>query len=196
MIELAEKLYTKEEYFTLQKELDDKIEYHQGRIVAMAGGSPKHNLIGGNIVTALNNALVEKDCYVYNSDQQLYMEEENRFVYPDAMVVCGEEKFIKPQPLKLTNPVLIVEVLSPSTGKHDKTSKFQMYRKISSFKEYMLIHTDKILVESYFWEEADLWRIASPHRLKDSLHLYSLDINIALKDIYRKIKGLEEGPFL
>lgn len=88
MIELAERVYTKEEYFALQKELDDKIEYHQGRIVAMAGGSPKHNLIGGNIVTALNNALLEKDCYVYNSDQQLYMEEENRFVYPDAMVVC------------------------------------------------------------------------------------------------------------
>ena len=108
MIELAEKFYTKEEYFALQEKLNYKIEYHQGRIVAMAGGAPKHNLIGGNMVTALNNALAEKDCYVYNSDQQLYIESENRFVYPDGMVVCSEEKFVEPQPLKLTNPILIM----------------------------------------------------------------------------------------
>lgn len=195
MTEPLKNYYTKEEYFVLQKELDYKIEYHQGRIVAMAGGSPNHNKISGNILTALNLALSDRDCLVYNSDQQISLSFDDRYVYADVTVVCGEEEFEGPNPLKLKNPVLIIEVLSKTTGKHDKTSKFQLYRKIPSFKEYLLVHADKVLVEGYYWEEQDLWRIASPYKLDESIHLHSLNIDIALKDIYKKIRGVEEGPF-
>lgn len=196
MIELAEKYYTKEEYFALQEQLEEKIEYHQGRIYAMAGGSPEHNLIGTNMTTALNIVLDDSKCFVYNGDQQISLAFDDRYVYADAVVVCGEQEFEEPKPLKLKNPMLIVEVLSKSTAKHDKTSKFQLYRKIASFKEYVLIHADQITVEAYYWEEANLWRISSAHKLSDSIYLYSIDKHIAVKDIYKRIVGLKEGPFI
>lgn len=187
------KKYTKEEYFSLVEESKVKLEYHQGKIYAMAGGTPEHNLISGNAVTALNIALNERDCLVYNSDQQIALSTLERYVYPDASVVCGEQEFENPHKNRLKNPILIVEVLSENTKNYDKTDKFHLYCSLPSFREYVLIHSDRILVETYFKEETSLWRISSAFRLDETIHLFSINVDIPLEQLYRKISGLKEG---
>lgn len=100
-------------YLQIEAESDVKHEFHDGLIVAMAGGTANHGLLGGNVVTALNIGLTqkEKSCRVFNSDLRTRIAETNRFYYPDASVVCDEHEFSDIDPNALTNPVLIVEVL-------------------------------------------------------------------------------------
>lgn len=193
---LEDRTYSIEEYFSLVEELDYKIEYHKGKIFAMAGGSSEHNLIATNVTSQLNNALAEKDCYVYNSDQRLAILSDHRYLYPDAMVVCGDREFADEKRLMLINPMLIVEVLSPSTTDYDRSGKFHLYGKVSSFKEYLLVHSDRVFVEAFYRENSDLWRISSAFRLDQNIHLYSLGLDLPLENIYRKIDGLKEESFV
>lgn len=193
---IEDRYYTKEEYFSLVEESDLKIEYHKGRIYAMAGGTSNHNIISGNILTALNNALTERDCLVYNSDQQLAISQQERYVYADVAVVCGERAFEDQKETRLINPSLIFEVLSDSTKDYDKTTKFHLYCRLPSFKEYALVHSDRIFVESFYKEESGLWRISSAFSLQESIHLYSLSIDLPLSRLYNKITGLKEEKFI
>ena len=187
------KYYTTEEYFSIVEDSEEKYEYHEGKLYAMAGGTSKHNAISTNTSTALNIALSEKDCMVYNSDQQVVINDSKRYVYPDVSVVCGTQDFEDKKETRLKNPILIIEVLSESTKGFDKTDKFHLYCQIPSFREYVLIHTDKIMVETYYKEDSGLWRISSAFRIKDSIQLYSINSTITLTDIYKKIKNLKEG---
>ena len=101
--------YTVEEYFSILEESDTKLEYHNGKIYAMAGGTFNHSVLSMNMGTALNNALSEKDCVVCSSDQQVFIQSENRYVFPEVSVVCGEGEFDDKKNTRLKNPVLIVE---------------------------------------------------------------------------------------
>ena len=143
-------------------------------------------------LSQLNVALAAKDCYVYYSDQQLYLAKHQRFVYPDVMVVCGEQEFRDEKQLQIQNPKLIIEVLSGSTEGYDKTDKFSYYRSLPSFKEYVLINAEKVYVDAYYREASDLWRISSAYRLEDTIHLYSLGIDLSVKSIYAKTKDVKE----
>lgn len=196
MAAIEDRYYSKEEYFSLVAESDLKIEYHKGQLYAMAGGTSNHNIISGNILTGLNNALVNRDCMVYNSDQQIAIAKQDRYVYADTAVVCGEREFEDNKETRLINPSLIVEVLSDSTKDYDKTTKFHLYCSLPSFREYVLIHTDRIFVESFYKVESGLWRISSAFKLSDHLPLYSLKIDLAVSMLYHKIKGLKEEQFI
>ncbi len=135
----------------------------------------------------------DKDCIVLNSDQQLAVSSENRYLYPDAMVVCGQATFEDKKQARLSNPCLIVEVLSPSTAEYDRSAKFNIYKKIPSFKEYVLINSDRICVDTFYRESDELCRISSAYKLDMKVHLFSLGIDISVRDIYHKIDGLKEG---
>ena len=188
-----DKYYSVEEYFSILEDSEEKYEYHNGELYGMAGGTSTHNGISANTITALSNSLSEKDCMVYNSDQQIAIESINRYVYPDVSVVCGKQEFEDEKEIRLKNPVLIVEVLSEGTKAYDKTTKFHLYCKIPSFREYVLIHTDRVQIDTYYKEESGLWRISSGFNLEDSVHLYSIDEDLLLGDIYKKIKNLKQG---
>jgi Uma2 family endonuclease len=124
----------------------------------------------------------------------------NNYFFPDAMVTFGEQEFSDERQRFLKNPILIAEVLSKSTESYDKGEKFRLYRSIPSLKEYVLISSDRPVVESFYKEGDGLWRISSAITLESSIHLYALNIDIPLAQIYAKVTGLKEPnddlPFL
>jgi Uma2 family endonuclease len=192
MKEIADRTYTVEEYFALAEESDVKLEYHYGRIYAMAGGNSNHSIIGTNIRRRLSEKLDDTDCVVYDSDMALSLEDGNRYVYPDGMVVCGPRDFSNAQQTRLKNPVLIIEVLSERTKTYDRTDKFRFYRSIPSLKEYLVISADKPLVENFYRQEEGLWRIGSAKGLEAEIHLFTFEIDIPLAQIYAKTESLQD----
>ena len=136
-----EKRYTFAEYEALEEKAEYKSEFWDGVIVAMAGGQPNHNKIANSIGTAIDNELEKKgkDCSVYNVDQKIYIPHFNRGSYPDCTVICGDEELLENSKATIVNPSLIIEVLSSSTKEYDTHAKFEGYRSIPSFKEYVLI---------------------------------------------------------
>lgn len=192
MIAIENRKYTREEYFELLAASEGKLEYHYGHIMAMAGGKPDNSLIAHNMRWRMSERLLDTDCLVYDSDLAVEMDDSNRYVFPDATVVCGERIFSQHNKDVLTNPVLIVEVLSKSTGNYDKREKFRLYRGIPSLKEYVLISPHKPVVETFYMEGEGLWRISSATNLDSNIHLYSLDIDIPLEQIYFKVTGLKD----
>jgi Uma2 family endonuclease len=182
--------YTPEEYFEILEASDVKLEYHNGYIEAMAGAPSNHNILSGNVRLALGNALLNTDCVVYDSDQAVKIDAYNCCVFPDTSVVCGKREFEDARQLRLTNPFLIIEVLSDSTAAYDRGEKFSYYRSLPSFREYVLIHANKIWVESFYREESNLWRISSISSLEDSFSFNSLQLTVSLKPLYAKTEGI------
>lgn len=180
---------TIEEYLEIEQSSDTKYEYHDGYIYAMAGGSVNHSRIGGNIYGEIRNKLIEKNapCEIFNSDLKLHIQKENRYVYPDAMVICGDLQASEDYKEAITNPILIVEVLSKSTADYDRGDKFFFYQQIKSLQEYVLIEQDKMQIDIYS-RRKNRWKISRITKKDGSLHLSSLDITIDLDEIYRSVQ--------
>ena len=178
---------TIEEYLEIEKETQTKYEYHDGSIYALAGGTLNHGIICGNIFGELRSGLKGTTCKSINSEVKLHIRSENRFVYPDAMVICGEIQTSEKENNAVTNPKVIVEVLSKSTASYDRGDKFHMYRQIESLEEYVLIEQEKPLVEIYK-RKGDLWQITRVEGIEKEIHLTSLNLKIQLQDIYDDVK--------
>jgi Uma2 family endonuclease len=180
--------YTPSQYLALERDAEFKHEYYDGYITAMAGGSPEHNQVAGNIFRKLGNQLEDRECVAYISDLRLLVSSTGLYTYPDVMVVCGEALFQKIEGVKtLLNPTMIVEVLSATTEAYDRGAKFAHYRQLSSLKEYVLVSQDKVLVERYT-RQGDDWVLSEFRSLADALRLRSIDCAISLREIYAKIK--------
>ena len=183
------------EYVQYEIDTNQKYEFHDGEIFALAGGSIEHALLVGNIYAELRNGLQAKksNCKPITSDAKLFIKKENKYVYPDAMVVCGEIEKSQETNDAVSNPVLIVEVLSKSTIEYDKGDKFHFYRQIPTLQEYVLIEQSRYVVESYFKKDKnDLWRISRYEGLDKTIFLQSLNLEIKLSDLYFDIKISEE----
>lgn len=148
-----------EEYFRAEEKSLYKNEYHDGIILKMAGALLPHNRLASRI-TAYLEIFVEENDFDYivsNSDTKIRIEDYNRVVYPDAVVICEKPEYFEGREDTITNPTVIVEVLSKSTKKHDGTIKFDMYRTLPSFKEYILIHQDRKRVSIYSKQVNNVW---------------------------------------
>jgi len=188
--------YTKEEYLAFEEASEGKHEYYAGRIVAMAGGTLDHSTISTNVTSALQSILMSenKPCRPFNSDAKIYVEKSESYVYPDTSVVCGEVETHDVKNDGITNPILIVEVLSDSTASYDRGVKFRKYCSLPSFKEYVLITQDEPIVEVLF-RDVDFWRMTTTVGLDRSVRLNSLNIEIPMGLIYRDIKNLPVPQF-
>jgi len=178
--------YSVEEYLEIEKNSVEKMEYHHGEIFSMAGGSPEHSYISGNIVTALNIALRKnnKPCKTHTSDAKIAVNN-YKFLYPDASVVCGKVETFSNMPQGIKNPVLIVEVLSEATANYDRGAKFQAYQSIETLQEFVLISQDQTLIEVYYKpQNAVFWYYQVYKNLSDTIELKSLEIQITLEDVY------------
>lgn len=186
--------YTYEDYLALEKQSDGKYEFHDGFIVAMAGGSPEHGQIGMNFCRAIGNELEKKGkaCITYSSDVKIRIEASHRTYYPDASVVCEKPEKSQHDPLAITNPVLILEVLSESTAAFDRGSKFSHYRTLPSLKEYVLISQTEAMVDTYYRTDDGTWEIRTIIGREEMVQLKSLDCEIRMADIYRLVPGIEE----
>lgn len=121
---------TEPDYLALDAASEEKLEYYGGVVVAMAGASPRHNVLTANIIGALRALLSGTPCLVLASDQRVRIASTGAYVYPDATVVRAEPRFIGPRPASLENPLFVVEVLSPSTKDHDHGVKLAHYRRL------------------------------------------------------------------
>ena len=183
-----------EKYKAMEGEGDVKYEYHDGFVHAMAGDSFNHGLISGNFFAEVGTKLLTKksSCFPLNSDIKLHIATENRFLYPDVMVVCADVERSDLDAEAVTNPILVVEVLSKTTASYDRGDKFYFYRQISGLLEYVLIEQDKAQIEIYKRNEANLWRITRIMGINEKLHLSSLDIELEMNAIYRNVEFVDE----
>lgn len=190
IVETLTRKYTVEEYLQMEETSAVKHHFIHGEIIPMSGATPIHNLIAGNIITQLNNEVLkkEKEYFVLTSDSKVYIPKLKNFVYPDAVVVCEQIELYPGSTTVITNPLLIVEVLSPSTARYDRTDKFFDYKRIPSFKEYMLIEQNMPLVTTSFKKAEHTWEDAEAEGLEASIYLSSIDCTIELRKIYRGIK--------
>jgi Uma2 family endonuclease len=180
--------YTPEEYLALERKAAYKSEYYAGEIFAMSGASREHNIIVANVTTILNTQLENRDCEVYPSDMRVRTPDTTFYTYPDVTVVCGEPQFEDESVDTLSNPTLIVEVLSPSTETYDRTKKFADYRKITSLNEYILIAQQECRVTQYIRQSDGIWLFQEASRMEETLHLASTDCDLVLERVYRKVQ--------
>lgn len=178
-----------QDYVTIERETNTKYEYHNGVIHAMAGGTLNHGLICGNMFGELRNMLRENNnaCKVINSQIKLYAKNQNSFFYPDVMVICDGIILSDEEPNAVTNPVLIIEVLSKHTAAYDRGEKFYKYRSLSSFKEYVLIEQNKPYVDRLYRDSPSYWNMATYIGLDKEVELLSLDISIPMSAIYEDV---------
>lgn len=186
------KTITPGEYLEMERAAIQKSEYFAGEVFLMAGASPNHNRIARNVLTELNGGLRGKSCEVFGIDQRLYVSKNGLYTYPDVMAVCGRIEFDSRDRDSLTNPVLIVDVLSPSTANYDRGGNFELYRDIPSFGEYVLVHQDRVLVEHHRRDEQRRWLLTEYKDLQTSLLFESIGISIPLQRIYERTGGLAD----
>lgn len=180
-----------EEYFRAEGKSIYKHEYHDGIIKKMAGGTFNHDNLAGKVVTFINLFLEENNLlYLVNgSDTKIRIEQYNKFVYPDAVVICEKPEFYQNRKDTITNPLVVVEVLSDSTKEYDRTLKYEYYRTIPSFKEYVLVHQDRKHVSVYTKQPDATWIVRDYDGDDATAILYAIQqCPLSLKRLYR---GLE-----
>lgn len=183
--------FTPEQYLELERKSDYKSEYFNGEIFAMASASLRHTLIVTNVVAELRTQLKKWPCTVHSTDLRVRVSPTGLYTYPDVVIVCNTPTFADDKNDTLANPTLIVEVLSKSTKDYDRGEKFEQYRTIESFKEYVLISQDKHHVEHYVRQAGNTWLLSETNRIEDTIELLSINCNLALSEIYDKVDVLE-----
>lgn len=184
----AERRYTVEDYFSVEESSTIKHEFCAGQIFAMAGASVAHNRITGNVFAALRAARGQARCDVFASDLRVRTPS-GLYTYPDVMVVCGGVQLNPSDRLDtLTNPAILVEVLSDSTAAYDRGEKFRHYQSLATLREYLLIDQSEMRVELYDVEDErraqHRWRRHEYSSAGDGVPLPSLGVALALADIY------------
>lgn len=178
---------TLEEYLEFDANAEGRFEYFDGSVFELSGGSPEHSLLASRIGFLLNTRLLPKGCVVYTSDIKLKVPIIPTYRYSDGTVLCGKPIYEELGTEKLlSNPTLIIEVLSPSTERFDREGKFKEYKSIPSFREYLLISQDERFVTLYTKYNERFW-FQSEYVKGETLRLESLDCEISVDEIYQGI---------
>lgn len=184
---------SKEEYLEMEIRSDARNEFVDGEIFAMAGGSPNHSTICFNLIRRIGEALDTTDCRGFEGNMKLEIVSAEAFLYPDIMVVCGGIESVENRRDAITNPVLIVEVLSPGTESFDRGRKFKLYQMVPSLKEYVLVSQEEPTIETFFKQAPNRWLYTVTRGLAEDLYFHSLEFGVAMGDIYRKVDGMAAG---
>ena len=184
---IQQRYYTKEEYLVLEEQEIYKSEYVDGEIFAMAGGSIQHSMICFNVIRRIGDMIAPKDCVGLESNVKVEIQRGRQYFYPDLMVICGKIDFAEKRTDTITNPMLIVEVLSPATEAFDRNKKFTAYRTLPALREYVLVYQDEPQIEAFYKQDEKTWRYTVARGLDESIRLLSLECDLALRDVYQKI---------
>ena len=188
---ISEAYFTPEEYITLERKAipDAEIvrsEYMNGKIIGRSSSNWAHNLIAGNIVAELYTRLKSRECFVFANQMRVSIPSANSYFYPDVGVVCEEPRFEDDLFDILLNPIVIVEVLSPSTEAYDRGDKFAHYRQLQSLQEYILVSQDKVCVDHYVRHKTQ-WILTDFQTLEQHLPLTSIQCELPLQEIYENV---------
>jgi Uma2 family endonuclease len=184
------------QYLEVEYDSSIKHEYEGGKILAMTGGSINHGILCGNAYNELRSGLKkgQGNCNALGSEIRIHIKAADSIVYPDAMVICGKIEASSEDADAVTNPIIIVEVLSKSTESYDRGDKFYKYRQLDTLKEYILVAQDKPVVETFYKRESNVWEIARFIGLDTMIELKSLDITISMKELYVNIDFTPSPP--
>jgi Uma2 family endonuclease len=183
-----ERRYTLEEYLELDRASEERIEFWDGEVFCMSGGSEAHVEIESNLVAFLKPQLRERGCRVFPAEMRIKVPSAPPYRYADFSALCGEAKFEEIGGVDaLVNPQLIVEVLSPSTEAYDRGDKFSHYKSIPTLREYLLVAQHRPHVTHLFKQDDGQWIHAEANNLEASIHLQSLDCELPLSEIYRDV---------
>ncbi len=185
---IARRHYSLEEYFALEKVGEARYEYWDGDIVCMSGGSPNHYRLTSTIHFKLAQKVEGKTCSSFTGDMPIFTPKYLPYRYPDASVVCGEEKYKNFNGIyALENPLIIVEVLSSTTENADKNQKRIAYQAIKSLQEYILISQNETHVTHYL-RQGDFWTIKDYREMDTIIELPSISDTITMAEIYRGVR--------
>jgi len=179
---------TPEQYLEIERKADYKSEYLNGEMFAMSGARAKHDQIAINLYGELRQQFRSRPCRVYSSDMRVRVSPGGLYTYPDVSASCGEARFLDEQEDTLLNPSVIIEVLSPSTEAYDRGRKFEHYKTIEAFREYLLLAADRVHADLYTRQPDNRWILASADALDDVLTLESINVRLTLADVYEKIE--------
>lgn len=179
--------FTPAEYLAMERQSSEKHDYVFGEIFAMTGASLRHVAIVGNIAGELRNQLRLGPCQVYSMDLRVCVDRNYRYTYPDVVVCCAKAQLLDDMMDTLLNPELIVEVLSESTRNYDRGDKFQQYRGIASFREYLLVDQERVHVERHTKQSNGTWSLSETDAIDDVVQLESVGVTLAVSEIYFKI---------
>jgi Uma2 family endonuclease len=179
-----------EEYRAIAETAEERYEYCNGEIVTMPGGSPAHSRIAVDITTFLNLAVRNTNFQIYNGDLRIWIPNFNHGTYADVLVINGKPEFNGNRTDEILNPLLIVEVLSPSTEAYDRGDKFRKYRSVPSFCEYLLVSQSESYIEQYHnldRQSSNRWQLQICDQMDRTITLQSLNVEIPMQEIYRRI---------
>ena len=181
--------YTLDEYFALEHAGDARYEYWDGDIVCLSGGSQAHLQISNNVFFRLRLQLTDGLCRAYTSDLPVLTPSLPPYRYPDVTVGCGELMYEHVRGVDaLINPMLIVEVLSPTTVARDREDKFAAYQTIPTFREYLPVSQDKPHVLHYTRQSDGRWLREDVTDLNSALSLAAINCTLPLRDVYEEVK--------
>ncbi|MDI1430009.1 Uma2 family endonuclease [Polyangium sorediatum] len=190
MGEASRKLVTFAEYIAFEEKAETKHEYRNGEIVAMAGGKPEHGRLTMSVGLTLGKQLEGRPCATFSPDTRVRVLATGLATYPDVSVVCGKLEYDPEDKYSITNPIVLVEVLSPSTEAYDRGDKFYDYKQIPSLKEYVLVSSERRRIEVFRRQTDGSW---SHHDTaeKGAAELTSIGCKLDLDEVYRN--PLEES---
>jgi Uma2 family endonuclease len=187
-LQTTEQLYcTEEQYLAREETAEYKSEYFDGEIIPMTGGSINHNQIAGNLYIALSIALKKQNYRIFIGDVRLWAPKVRLYTYPDVMVIFGEPEYRNNRTDTITNPQVIVEVLSKSTKNYDRGDKFTFYKTLPSFREYILIDQTKIQIEQYSKTENKRWLYNEYDEEDTALVFNCFQVEVPLSDVYEQV---------
>ncbi len=179
---------TEEAYLQRERRGKTKHEYYAGHCYAMAGASESHNLIAMNIAAFLHRHLRGRSCRAYPSDMRMKVVATDLYTYPDFTVVCGQSLFTDTKKRDtLTNPTVLIEILSPSTERYDRGMKFQHYRTIETLREYILVAQNAYHIERFTRQANNEWVLSEAIGMDASLPIVSIEATLSLYDVYEQV---------
>ena len=185
---MAEQTITPGQYLELERGADFKSEYSSGRMFRISGGSNAHSLIGGNVHALLWSQLRRKPCLTFNSDMKVLVNVTGLYTYPDVSVVCGDVRYTDEHRDMVENPIVLVEVLSPTTEAYDRGEKFVHYQGLPSLTDYLIISQETMRVEQYVRQNDDKWLLSVHSGPEASVGLVSTECTLLLAEVYERVE--------
>ncbi|MFN0122594.1 MAG: Uma2 family endonuclease [Blastocatellia bacterium] len=188
MTALPKQRYTIEEYIALEKGARERYEYFDGEVFCMAGASLRHTRISANAFRRISDKISGRNCEAFSTEARIKVPTAPPYRYPDASVVCGEVKteMFRGQEM-VVNPILLVEVLSPSTSAYDLHDKFLEYQSIDTFEEYLVISQEAPQITQYIRQADHKWLRMDTVDMDGEITLESLDITLTVAEIYERV---------
>ncbi len=175
------------EYLAIERRAEFKSEFYDGEMFAMAGASREHNRVTENLSIELGGRLRGGPCQSFSRDLRVRIKRTGLYCYPDLVIVCGEPEYAEEDKDTLVNPRVVFEVLSPSTERYDRTTKFRHYKQLPSVEEYVLVAQDEPWCERFVRQADGSWAQVEFAGLEAVLELKSVPVAVPLADVYARV---------